>query len=297
MVDHSPPRPPAEPVFASPGGRDRFFAAYDAVLAKWPVAVEPVDVTSAYGTTHVNVCGPTDGRPVVLLHGGGATSTVWFANVGDLARNHRVYAVDIIGGPGRSVANGKPMTSPSDLLDWLDGLLTDLGIDSAYLCGHSYGGWLALSYTAHAPGRVRRLALLDPSQCFAGAKPGYLLHGVPVLLRPTAAKMRALIRWETGGQPVDPTWLDLVATAADDFPSSKVVMPRRPDAARLRAVDVPTLLLLAERSRSHNIRRVATKAQRLMPLLVTAILPGVSHHSVPTENPEQLNRELLEFFV
>jgi hypothetical protein len=32
-----------------------------------------------------------------------------------------------------------------------------------------------------------------------------------------------------------------------------------------------------------------------MPDIVTAVLPGVSHHTVPTEHPEQLNRELGTF--
>ncbi|OLB65670.1 MAG: hypothetical protein AUI10_05680 [Actinobacteria bacterium 13_2_20CM_2_72_6] len=49
-----------------------FLAAYDALLRRWPVPVEPVEVPSAYGTTRVNVCGPVDGEPLVLLHGGGA---------------------------------------------------------------------------------------------------------------------------------------------------------------------------------------------------------------------------------
>src|SRR5947209_7960122 len=97
-----------------------FSTAYDAVLAKWPVPVEPVEVGSAYGTTHVNVCGPPDATPLVLLHSGGATSTVWFDNVGDLARDHRVYAVDQINDAGRSVPGGRPVRSRDDLMAWLD---------------------------------------------------------------------------------------------------------------------------------------------------------------------------------
>jgi pimeloyl-ACP methyl ester carboxylesterase len=273
---------------------DAYFDAYDAVLAQWPVAVEPVDIPSPYGTTHVNVCGPRDGRPLVLLHGGGATSTVWFANVGRLSLTHRVHAVDIIGGAGRSVADGRPVNSPADLMDWLDGLFSALDLDGADLCGHSYGGWLALDYALHAPARVRRLVLLDPTDCFAGMRLSYRLRAVPVFARPSAERMRAFIRWETGGMPVDPAWLSLMCLGTE-FPGSKVVMPRRPAPDRLRASAVPTLLLLAEKSRSHDIHRVAANARRLMPHILTAVLPGSSHHSVPTENPERLNRGLEEF--
>lgn len=297
MVDDSPPRPQAKPAFTTKADEARFFAAYDAVLRTWPVDVEAVDVPSAYGTTRVNVCGPESGTPLVLLHGGGTTSTVWFANVAELSVTHRVYAVDLIGDPGRSVNDGKPMSGLGDLMAWLDGVFVHCGLDAAYVCGHSYGGWLALNYALHAPHRVRKLALLDPTKCFAGLSLNYLLHAAPMLARPTAKRVRAFFAWETGDAAIDSAWLELSTLGATDFPKSKVVMPRRPRPEQLRASTVPALVLLAENSKSHDIRRVATNARRLMPHAVTAVLPGVSHHSVPMVNPAELNRQLLEFFA
>ncbi|MFB9833829.1 alpha/beta fold hydrolase [Actinoallomurus acaciae] len=276
-------------------GRADYLAAYDAVLAQWPVTFESVDVPAPSGTTHVRVCGPRDGRPLVLLHGGGATSAVWFANVGELSRTHRVYAVDTIGDAGRSVAE-RPIDGLPGFMGWLDGLFDALGLGGASLCGHSYGGWLALNYALHAPRRVRRLALLEPTDCFAGLRTGYRLRAVPTLVRPNPERIRALITWETGGIGVDPAWLNLMSLGGG-FPTAKTVMPRRPAPDRLRASTVPTLLLLAERSRAHDIHRVSANARELMPHAVRTILPGVSHHAVPTERPGQLDRALGAFLV
>jgi pimeloyl-ACP methyl ester carboxylesterase len=72
-------------------------------------------------------------------------------------------------------------------------------------------------------------------------------------------------------------------------------MPRHPAPDRLRASTVPTLLLLAEQSRAHDIHQVSANARKLMPNLVTTVLPGVSHHTTPTEHPEHFNRELGRF--
>lgn len=284
------------PAFKTAEAEAGFYAAYDAVLDQWPVLVETDDLRSAYGTTHVNICGPTDGKPVVLLHGGGATSTVWFANVAALSQAHRVYAIDAIGGAGRSVHDGQPIRSPADLMDWLDTVFTGLGVDSACLAGHSYGGWQALNYALHAPERVRKLALLDATDCFAGMSLAYRLRAVPLFIRPTTGRWRSFIKWETRGMPIDPAWLDLVARGAADFPQSKIVMPHRPPADALRASTVPTLLLLAEKSRSHDIRQVEANARQLMPRISIGTLPGATHHSIPTEHPERLNHELVEFF-
>src|SRR3954468_708865 len=107
MTDDRASTPAAVPAGAAWAGQAEYFAAYDAVLARWPVAIDAVDVSSPYGTTRVHICGPRDGEPLILLSGGGATSTVWFANVGELSRAHRVYAVDVIGQAGHSVSNGR----------------------------------------------------------------------------------------------------------------------------------------------------------------------------------------------
>ncbi|YCK41464.1 alpha/beta fold hydrolase [Actinomadura sp. ATCC 39365] len=271
-----------------------FLFAYDAVLERWPVPVEPIDLPSAYGTTRVNACGPADGPPLVLLHGGGTTAAMWFANVAEFARRHRVYAVDRIGEPGRSVRGERPPRNVQDLLGWLDGVLDGLGIDSAAVCGHSYGGWIALTYALHAPRRVRRLVLLDPTQCFGGFRAEYLARALPTLLRPTASRARAFLEWETGGAPADPAWLRLYGLAAE-FPDTKIVTGKRPEPGSLRALTTPALVLVAGRGRAHSPHRVASAAARLLPGARTAVLPHLSHHAMPWHEPADLNTRVVDF--
>ena len=287
---------PGGAAFRSAATGAQFFAAYDAVLAQWPVPVRPADVRTGYGTTRVLACGPEDGWPLVLLHGGGATAAVWFANAAELSRGRRLLAIDQIGQAGRSVAGGKPVAALGDLMTWLDEVLAGLGVHGADLCGHSYGGWLALSYALRSPQRVRRLALLDPTMCFTGMRLSYRLHAVPLLARPSPERMLSLIRWETGGAPVNETWLRLTALGTG-FRSAKIVLPRRPAASELAALAVPVMVLTAEHSRQHDIARLADHARRLVPDVRTAVLPGVSHHSVPTERAGQLNEKLTDFLA
>jgi len=176
----------------------------------------------------------------------------------------------------------------------LDSLCSGLGLASAALCGHSYGAWLALGYALHAPERVRALALLDPTQCFAGYRPGYLLRSLPLLARPSAARGEAFIRWETGGAPVNPAWLRLAGLAAD-LRWSRPVRTRRPARAGLERLAAPTLVVLAERSKAHNIRRVAAGAGARVPGVRVEVLPGASHHSIPVQHAGALSHLLLDF--
>ncbi|MEU3459294.1 alpha/beta fold hydrolase [Streptomyces sp. NPDC006733] len=278
------------------GGTAEFRAAYRAVIADWGVPVETLELTSPFGVTHVNACGPPDGDPLVLLHGGGATAASWYANAAPLSRTRRVYAVDRIGEAGLSARGERAIRTPADLLDWLDGTLDGLGAQRADLCGHSYGGWIALRYALRSPERVRRLMLLDPTQCFAGFSPRYLLHALPLLARPTARRARAFLAWETRGAAGGDAWLRLYGRAAE-FPRGRTVTGGRPKRAELRAFDRPTLALFAADSRAHDSRRAAAAARRLLGDASVDVVPGLSHHGLPMVGAEEVNGRLVRFLA
>ncbi|MFF7067512.1 alpha/beta fold hydrolase [Streptomyces pseudovenezuelae] len=274
-----------------------FEAAYDQVMTRWPADREALRVRTPFGTTRVNACGPADAPPLVLLPGGGgATSASWYAQAAPLARTRRVLAVDLVGAPGHSApATDRHPRTVADLAAWLDALLDGLGVTRADFGGHSYGAWIALHYALRAPERMRRLFLLDPTQCFAGFKAAYLLHALPMLLRPTPARVRAFLDWETGGAAtLDPDWLRLQEAAAR-FPAAGPVTGPRPAPDALRVLNAPVLLLVAANSRTHASYEVTAQAGELLPRAEIDVVPGVSHHALPQSAPPELARRLSEF--
>ncbi|PWJ02162.1 alpha/beta hydrolase [Streptomyces sp. NWU49] len=268
-----------------------FDRAYDELLLRWPASTEEQDVATPYGPTRVHVCGPAGGTPLVLLPGGAATGLVWFANAPALATRYRVHAVDLLGDAGRTRRQGTAPKNSADLTAWLDALLDGLGLTRTHLCGHSYGAWLAATYALHAPHRINRLALIDPTQIFAAFRPGYLLHALPTLIRPSQDRARAFLAWETAGAPLDETWQRLYA-AATTVPGRKIVTGRRPRTTHLH---MPALILLAERSRALRAAKTAARARRDIPQAKVHVLPGTTHHSLPSAAPEELNTRLLDF--
>ncbi|MBB5873896.1 pimeloyl-ACP methyl ester carboxylesterase [Allocatelliglobosispora scoriae] len=272
---------------------DPYLTAYDAVLARWPVPVERIDLAGRFGTTRVNACGDPDAPPLVLLHGGGATSTVWFANVGALAATHRVYAIDLLTDGGRGSYDGDKVTGLADLMEWLGATLDGLGVRQTGLVGHSYGAWIALRFALHSPQRVSGLALLDPTKCFCGQSARYALRGARALLG-SPARMREFLAWEAGGRTIDPGWLEVMAGRPGG--RTGLVWPKRPDPAVLRALPTRTLVLLAERSRHHDVAAAAQGA-RLLPDVEVVVIPGATHHTMPTEDADALNAELTRFFA
>ncbi|CAL9666437.1 Haloalkane dehalogenase [Streptomyces sp. enrichment culture] len=104
--------------------------------------------------------GPSDGEPVLLLHGYPASHACWRHQVPALAADHRVIAPDLLGWGG----SDRPLHLRFDYdteVARLGRLLDALGCPTVNLVGHDYGGFVALGFAQARPGRVRRLALLN----------------------------------------------------------------------------------------------------------------------------------------
>ena len=104
--------------------------------------------------------GPSDAPVVVLLHGLASDADTWDKAIGPLAeRGLRVLAVDLLG-HGES---DKPASSYllSDFAASLADFLDALGVRSATLCGHSFGGAIAMYFGTLHPDRVDRLVLVS----------------------------------------------------------------------------------------------------------------------------------------
>ncbi|ART71019.1 hypothetical protein BTO20_22975 [Mycobacterium dioxanotrophicus] len=278
------------PAFADADLERAYFRAYDAVMAHWPVSIETIEVAGRYGTTRITSAGPASAPPLVLLHGLGATSAMWYPIVGMLADHHRVRAVDIMGEPGRSRHEGAPIASMDDLVAWLAETFEFLELSAADLCGHSFGGHLALRFALAHPARVRRLVLLDPVLTFAPLPPEFAEFAQNRDVHPSFDNARAMFApGVSGSGPAREAYVDLLAHGAAHFPASPVVTPELPDS--LPPLPVPTLVLVAGDSAVHDAQRAAQAARRAGAR--TAIVPDAGHGLV-TDAPGPVAEMVLD---
>jgi pimeloyl-ACP methyl ester carboxylesterase len=269
--------------FKTPEGEAAYLAAYDATMKLWPVPYQEIEIRSRFGTSHVTVSGPKDAPPLVLLHGYMATSTMWAPNIADLSRDHRVYAIDVMGQPSKSSPN-EPIRSAADYVAWLTATLDAMHLDRISLMGMSYGGWLSLNYAVAAPERVQRLVLLSPAASFLPIVKRFSLRGMLMMFYPTRFLLNSFMRWlgfkDTPGDADARPVLDLMYLGLNHFrmPQETLrVMPTVFSDAELQAMHVPTLLLIGDHEVIYDPARTLARARRLIPHLQGELVPRSSH--------------------
>ncbi|MFF7244835.1 alpha/beta fold hydrolase [Embleya sp. NPDC008237] len=135
--------------------------------------VQAADIRTRYQTWG------TSGSPVVLVHGAFESVDTWSRLAPLLARDHRVYALDLTG-YGYSERRG-PYTVDHltrQLLGFLDAMHLGTPDERPVLVGHSSGAAMVAEATLRAPERIGGVMLLDGDALDTGAGPPAALEYV-----------------------------------------------------------------------------------------------------------------------
>jgi pimeloyl-ACP methyl ester carboxylesterase len=282
--------------FKTPEGGRRYLRAYDQVLAQWPVPFQELEVPTPFGDTHVIASGPEGAPPLLLLHATGTSATGWLLNIEALSQRYRVYAVDILGEPGKT-RQSRLLRDRADGASWLAAVLDGLGLDRVRLAGWSFGGWLTLNFVLAAPHRVQQAVLLAP---FASLAP----YSLPVLLflkvgpyLPRGPSGRLTLRLMAPGFAFNQQFAWQFALGGRFFRYAnprRSVFPRPYADEELAAVSVPTLLLVGDKEQTFNPRRALANATRLVPDVQAELLAGAGH-LLAMDKAQQVNQRMLQF--
>lgn len=104
--------------------------------------------------------GPTDGDPVVLVHGFGGEKDNWPIYARHLTDGFRVIVPDLPGFGENSRASGVDYGTAAQA-ERLRGFLDALGLETCHLAGTSMGGFIALRFAIDFPERLRTLTLFN----------------------------------------------------------------------------------------------------------------------------------------
>jgi pimeloyl-ACP methyl ester carboxylesterase len=255
------------------------------------------------------------GSPVVFLHGGGTDSALlsWRHAIPALAAEHRVFAPDWPG-YGQSDCLDEPYTMVK-LVDTLDGLLTQWGLERASLVGLSMGGGAAIAYTLAHPDRVDRLILADTygiQRKAPGHFTSYLYIKFPIMVRLTwnavrrdKAMVRSVVRAIFADQDnLDDALVDEIFEAVQDrkgetsfysFQKYEMTLKglRTNYVSRLPEIKSPTLFIHGDTDKLVPVAEIR-QVVSTMPAARLEVMERTGHWP-PREHPEQFNQLVLDF--
>lgn len=142
--------------------RKKSLALYDKQMEKLNIPFEDIYVNTSFGRTHLIETGDKTGKPLLMFHGGNSTTAYNLLLCRFLLKDFHVYAVDIIGHPGKSAEID---LSPRgyDYGKWASEVIRELGYEKMLCFGGSFGGGVLAKLMCYAPDSVEKAVLIVPS--------------------------------------------------------------------------------------------------------------------------------------
>jgi pimeloyl-ACP methyl ester carboxylesterase len=308
-------------LYKTPEGYRAIMDWYDTALELIQCDFESQFVRTRFGHTHMLVAGPEDGEPLLLLPGVAGCAPLWHRQIPAFAEHFRVYALDVVGQPGRSDPY-PPSFLNGDYSAWLCDVLDGLQVERAHFAGTSVGGWMVLKAAIDAPERMRKVVMLSPTGVSRAKLP------VKIWLTKVMNKNKDANELEDDltaksvssrspgdGKTFDRQLARLMALCTRHYRVDRSVgvyneQTQKVDVAKglrvlrrfflseskslLRQFNVPGLLVFGEQETLYKPEPIVKRAKRLIPHLETTIIQGAGHAAI-YDRPEEANRVVLDF--
>jgi pimeloyl-ACP methyl ester carboxylesterase len=244
------------------------------------------------------------GQPLLLLHGFMGSGTCWLPLMERLKAHYRCISLDLLGF-GESA---KPAIryDVAQEVAFVRQVMKVLQLESCYILGHSFGGWVAAAYALQYPAAVKGLLLAAPAGIRDDSFCGRYDHLRPLLWQ------TPIVDWGlTLAQPLARVMGQQAALAqicwfrrelnAQPAARSFLVDRLRPEDAidtvekQIHQLTVPTLVITGDRDETIPLWHSQTYANEI-PQAQLAIIPSADH-ALPQNNAEQLAALIVPFMA
>jgi pimeloyl-ACP methyl ester carboxylesterase len=283
-------------VFKSNAAKRTYIRAYNNSLKHlWPVDFEERDIKTSFGIAHVIICGPKDGKPLILMHGLNASSTMWYPNIKALSAKNRVYAIDFILEPGKSIPQ-KKITTKDEMVNWYNEIFDHLKFKKISIVGASRGGWIALNLALEPNNKIEKLILLSPAQALVPIPLNQeIFSNIDFALFPRRARLKKVLKTLTYDvENLEQVYINQFYIASRQAGINKSIFKMIPFGDdELKSLNMPVLVLDGERDIINNDQSLA-RAKKMIPKVQADIVPRTGHF-LSFDQPEIVNKRILNF--
>ena len=282
-------------VFKTKAEETKYQTAYDKALKLWNIPYSEEDVKTSFGTAHIVIAGPRNGKSLVLLHGMDASSTMWYPNIKVLAKNHRIYAIDFIMEPNKSHLTAKPLSS-DDIVVFYNEIFDHYKLKKFDLIGASRGGWIATLLATQKPNSIDKIVLLSPAQTFKFLdKPRKTTSALMLKLFPSEKKFsKTLNTFSTHPENISRIYKRQFYLANKYAKSNSSMLKMMPFSDKeLESIQNPVLVLIGDED-VINSEESLERAKKHLPKSETRIIKDAGHF-LTIDQPKIVNDAVISF--
>ncbi|MBR4473518.1 MAG: alpha/beta hydrolase [Oscillospiraceae bacterium] len=277
-------------IYKSKDGKKRILELYDRQLERLAVPYKDITVQTSFGDTHLIETGPLSGEPLLVFHGGNATTAYNLLACDFLFKDFHIYAADTIGHPGKS-AETCLSAFGYDYGKWAGEVIDALGYDRISLFGGSFGAGIVAKTMCEVPERIKKAVLYVPAgiRNAPGIKSANMLF--PMILYRITRKEKWL---KNCMMPMavteDAITEDIYQTAklSIDYAKIKTAMPSDVSKSKMRKCKAPVLVMAAEMDCLFPGAGVIARAEKIIPDCRTYLLKGRGHMNSLSDDEKKM---------
>ncbi len=153
---------PSMKLYKSEEGLNKIMSWYKKVESEISVEHESIFAKTRFGKTHAIVAGEDHSKSLILIPGVAGCAPLWRHQINELSKYFKVYALDIVGQPGKSEPN-PPSVFNDDFVNWLEDVITDLKLNKPHCVGVSTGGTTAMDMAIQKSDLIDRVVMCGPT--------------------------------------------------------------------------------------------------------------------------------------
>ncbi|TPG41579.1 alpha/beta fold hydrolase [Flavobacterium pectinovorum] len=282
-------------VFKTKAEKQTYINSYNKALKLWDIPYSEENIKTSFGTAHIIMAGPKNGKDLVLLHGMDASSTMWYPNIKVLAKNHRIYAIDFIMEPNKSTLTAKPLSS-DEIVIYYNEIFAQYKLKKFDIVAASRGGWIAALLATQKTNSIDKLVLLSPAQTFKFIdKVGKTTSALMLKLFPSEKKFgKTLVTFSTHPEKISPIYKRQFYLANKYAKSNSSMLKMTPFSDdELKSITNPVLVLIGDHD-VINSEESLERAQKYLPNCKTKIVKDAGHF-LSIDQSKIVNDAMIDF--
>lgn len=283
-------------IYKSEKGKNEIIALYDKQLKRLTVSYSDKWVSTSFGETHLIETGNMSGIPLLVFHGGNATTAYNLLACDFLMKEFHIYAVDTIGHPGKSA---EVSLSPGnyDYGKWASEVIDAIGYKSICCFGGSFGAGIICKAMCVAPEKIKCAVLYVPSGIKNAPAINRMSMMLPMIMYWITHKDKWLRKCMLPMAVTEENITDDIYETAKlsiNYSKVKAGMPSDVALKLMKQCKAPALIMAAEKDCLFPAKGVLPRAKQMIENVTTYLLEGRGHMSSLAEEEKQMIVEFLK---